>query len=470
MSEYSWICPACDRRVPARLNICRCGFEQDPALIPGSALYPAEPAASNRAFGGIVPLVVGAVVLVGLAAFIATRVFRPETAPAAAVLTPEQASKTALPATSLPPADSNLNAPVVNETPTVTDSTTTVPIEVSSPTVPGVAAPSSLEDVISGAIPAVVSIETSEGRGSGFFVNPGVIITNRHVIGGNVSVTVRMPTGSSVHGRVERSTADVDLAIVRVDGVPPSQPLLQLGSAEDVRVGQEVIAIGLAMGQFQNTVTRGIISAVRRTGTGSGVVLLQTDAAINPGNSGGPLIDRRGRVVGITTLKVTGVAESLGFAIAADHARAFLAGGNAQAPAIASNAPNSAPLAPAFSSKSNADVMREQGLKAFEESLRTVATRAAEIDNYWTEIKRECGGRAAGAYDHEWFALWENRLTVSSSNSWCLYGMKTVGQRADQLRTGMITLNENARRAGVYPGDLRQARSKYHLDWNGWDR
>ena len=114
--------------------------------------------------------------------------------------------------------------------------------------------------------------------------------------------------------------------------------------------------------------------------------------------------------------------------------------------------------------------MREQGLKAFEESLRTVATRAAEIDNYWTEIKRECGGRAAGAYDHEWFALWENRLTVSSSNSWCLYGMKTVGQTADQLRGRMITLHENARRAGVYPGDLRQVRSKYHLDWNGWDR
>lgn len=87
------------------------------------------------------------------------------------------------------------------------------------------------------------------------------------------------------------SSQDFDLAIVHVDGVSAAQPVLPLGSVNDVRPGQEVIAIGLALGVFQNTVTRGIISAIRRAGA---VVVLQTDAAINPGNSGGPLLNRSG--------------------------------------------------------------------------------------------------------------------------------------------------------------------------------
>lgn len=336
-------------------------------------------------------------------------------------------------------------------------------------TTPSVEVPASLEDVISGAVPAVVSIETSQGRGSGFFAGPGVIITNNHVVGGSFSVTVRMSNGSSAAGRVERTSAEIDLAIVRVEPVP-TQPVLPLGSAADVRVGQEVIAIGLAMGQFQGTVTRGIISALRRTGPGSGVLLLQTDAAINPGNSGGPLIDRAGKVVGITTLKVTGAAESLGFAVAADHARAFLAGGNIQAPGVASSAPTSAPLAPAFSARSEADVQREQGLQVFDQSLRAIAARASQVDDYWMQIKRECGGRLSGVYDREWFAILDNRLSISSSDPGCLSALNTVRQAGDQMRTAMATLHENARRAGVYPGDLRRVRSTYHLDWNGWDR
>ena len=102
--------------------------------------------------------------------------------------------------------------------------------------------------------------------------------------------------------------------------------MLALGTVNDVRPGQEVIAIGLALGVFQNSVTRGIISAVRRADR---TVMLQTDAAINPGNSGGPLMDRQGLVVGINTMKIGGSAESLGFAVAVDHARALLSGGRA---------------------------------------------------------------------------------------------------------------------------------------------
>ena len=469
MSEHSWACPSCSRRVPARLSTCRCGFELGAALA--DHVRPVEQAVEGSAAVGhrALKIALGAILVVGLAAVAGTYMSSPGSAPVGETLVPADASSAVISVSPGPAPDSTAQPSIPSEAPAA-NAPITFSTEPRPATAPPVSSVASLEDVISGAIPAVVSIETREGRGSGFFVNPGVILTNNHVVTGNVSVTVRLPSGSTLPGRVERTSSETDLAIVRVDGSPATQPLLPLGSAADVRVGQEVIAIGLAMGQFQGTVTRGIISAFRRAGPGSGVLLLQTDAAINPGNSGGPLIDRSGKVVGITTLKVTGTAESLGFAVAADHARTFLTGGTAEAPSIAASAPRSAPLAPAFSSKSQADVMREQGLQVFDQSLRSVATRAVQIDDYWMQIKRECGGRVSGIFDREWFAMWENRITTSSSDAGCLSAMNAVRQAADQLRNLMVTLHEDARRAGVYPGDLRHARSRYHLDWAGWDR
>jgi hypothetical protein len=229
-----------------------------------------------------------------------------------------------------------------------------------------------LEDVVSRAIPAIVSIETGQGRGSGFFAAPRTVITNRHVIENNVSVTVRLSSGQTLPGRVETSSAEFDLAVVRVDSALPSQTTLPLGTANDVRPGQEVVAIGLALGVFQNSVTRGIISAVRRADR---TVMLQTDAAINPGNSGGPLLNRTGQVVGINTLKVGGAAESLGFAVAADHARAIL-GGQPSAP-IAASAPQSQQLAPAFGARSSTDVAREAGTKRYAQVVEAVARQSA---------------------------------------------------------------------------------------------
>jgi len=474
MSEppYSWVCPACDRRVPARLDTCRCGFERDPTLIgPDPGAEPGQAASSSgqgRA-GAVTRTLVTALAVVAIAAFAATRIFRPSTSSGRAEIVharPRLPAQTE--ALTQPDTQPSAAADAVVPAPIATGPIA-FPLAGPPATVSG-ESPALLEDVIGRAVPAVVSIETRDGRGSGFFVNPGVIITNNHVVGGHVSVTVRMSSGSTVPGRVERTSAETDLAIVRIDNPPAAQPTLPLGTAGAVRVGQEVIAIGLAMGQFQGTVTRGIISAMRRTGPGSSVLLLQTDAAINPGNSGGPLIDRHGRVVGIATLKVTGNAESLGFAVAADHARAFLAGANVQAPAAASSALSSPPLAPAFTSRSASDVMRDRGLQVFEQSLRTVSTRAAQIDTYWTEIKRECRGRVSGVYDREWFALWENRLTLASSDPGCLSAVDSLRQAADQIRTTMLSLHESARRASVYPGDIRQARSKLDLDWSGWDR
>ena len=93
-----------------------------------------------------------------------------------------------------------------------------------------------------------------------------------------MSVTVRLSTGQALPGRVETTSPEFDLAIVRVDA-RRRRTVLPLGTVNDVRPGQEVIAIGLALGVFQNSVTRGIISAVRRADR---TVMLQTDAAINP--------------------------------------------------------------------------------------------------------------------------------------------------------------------------------------------
>ena len=480
MSEnlYSWVCPACSRRVPSRLNSCRCGHERDPALEPSQAEVQADDASDGGGVLAVGRVVVGAIVIVAVTAFAATRIFRPapategdgrgqdRTARSQAELELTEVSPGPLTTADMLPDRSQNRRPAAPGDPPPYS-----PLPSAPPVAPApFPAASTLEDVIGAAVPGVVSIETGGGRGSGFFVGPGVIITNHHVVEGNVSVTVRLSSGDTLPGRVERTSVEVDLAIVRVDNPPPAQPLLRLGSAKDVRVGQEVIAIGLAMGQFQGTVTRGIISAIRRAGPNASLVLLQTDAAINPGNSGGPLIDRSGRVVGITTLKVAGDAESLGFAVAADHARAFLDGSSVRSPSAPAGAQSSAPLVQAFTGKSESELRREQGLQLFEQSLGTVATRAGQIDTYWGQIKAECDGRATGVYEREWFALWDNRLLVNSSDANCLAAVANLEQAAAQVRDAMDQLHEAARRAAVFPGDVRRARSKFDLDWVGWDR
>ena len=101
-------------------------------------------------------------------------------------------------------------------------------------------------------------------------------------------VTLRRSAGGSIAARVESSSWDVDLAVLKVSVADPTQPFLELAVPTDVKQGEEVLAIGSPLG-LQNSVTRGIVSGVRDV---DGISMVQTDAAINPGNSGGPLIDR----------------------------------------------------------------------------------------------------------------------------------------------------------------------------------
>jgi hypothetical protein len=323
-----------------------------------------------------------------------------------------------------------------------------------------------LEDVVSRSIPAIVSIEIGNSRGSGFFAAPRTVVTNRHVIQNNVSVTIRLSSGQSLPGRVESSSPEFDLAIVRVDSALPSQPVLPLGTANTVRPGQEVIAIGLALGVFQNSVTRGIISAVRRT---EHAVMLQTDAAINPGNSGGPLLNRQGQVIGINTMKVSGGAESLGFAVGIDHVRGMLAGGRPTEAAPGTTAATSRPLASAFGSRSSLDAAREQGTRRYDQVVGAVARQAAQLDGYWARIKANCVVRVAPGYDREWFGLWDGRTALTVPDLPCSSAVTDLEQLAAQVRNAMSAAQEEARRASVLPGELRDIRRRYRMDWVGWE-
>jgi Trypsin-like peptidase domain len=251
-----------------------------------------------------------------------------------------------------------------------------------------------------------------------------------------------------------------------VDSALPSQPVLPLGTVNEVRPGQEVIAIGLALGVFQNSVTRGIVSAIRRADR---TVMLQTDAAINPGNSGGPLLNRHGQVIGINTLKVGGAAESLGFAVAADHARVLLTGGRSNE-TFAASAQQSQQLAPAFGARSSTDIAREEGTKRYGQIVEAVARQGVQLDAYWNRIKANCAVRVAPGYDREWFGLWDGRTTLTSADASCGAAIRELEEMAGQVREVMASSQEEARRASVLPGQLRDIRRRYRMDWPGFDR
>ena len=323
----------------------------------------------------------------------------------------------------------------------------------------------SIEDVVAGAAAAVVGIETTTSRGTGFFATPNLLLTNAHVVGNESSVTVRLADGATTRGRVERVSPDLDLAIVRADADARQAQVLQLGSAGAVRPGQEVIAIGSPLG-LQNTVTRGIVSALRTAG---GVELIQTDAAINPGNSGGPLLDRDGRVIGVTTLKLSRTtAESLGFAIAIAHAVPLLEGRVVATGAGTAAAPS---LAVGLAGGSTADLRRHEGETVFDQNLKMLQQRADQLDSQWRQLRQNCplDGQPGDA-QRDWFVVRDRPPSVSGANAACASALGDLSGYASQLVAAIIQAGEAARRAGVYPGTLREMRRRYRLDWSGWDR
>jgi 2-alkenal reductase len=157
--------------------------------------------------------------------------------------------------------------------------------------------------------------------GSGVIISQdGYIITNNHVVEGEQSLAVIFADGSRHDAELIGTDPLSDLAVIRVkDAVPATAAL---GNSDILQPGETVIAIGSPLGDFKNSVTTGVVSALNRTVPGSGMEgLIQTDAAINHGNSGGPLVNLRGEVIGINTLVVRSggsfgdQAEGLGFSI-----------------------------------------------------------------------------------------------------------------------------------------------------------
>jgi serine protease Do len=158
------------------------------------------------------------------------------------------------------------------------------------------------------------------GMGTGIIIDPrGYIVTNHHVVDDVQALRVRLSDGGTYPARVISRDAENDLAIMKID-VPRSLPIVPLGTASDLSVGETVIAIGNAFG-YEHTVSCGIISALKRDVSLNKDVsyksLIQTDAAINPGNSGGPLLNANGELIGVNVAIRAG-AQGIGFAIPVD--------------------------------------------------------------------------------------------------------------------------------------------------------
>ena len=164
---------------------------------------------------------------------------------------------------------------------------------------------------------------TPQDIGSGFIVSKdGLIVTNKHVVS-DASATYKVITSDNKEYEVKQISRDPsnDIAVLKIDagGLSP----VEFGDSQNLQVGQMVIAIGTALGEFRNTVTTGVVSGLGRGITAGSVYqgyveqldnVIQTDAAINPGNSGGPLLDSIGQVIGINVAVAQG-AQNIGFAI-----------------------------------------------------------------------------------------------------------------------------------------------------------
>ncbi len=174
--------------------------------------------------------------------------------------------------------------------------------------------------------------KTKIGGGSGFIVSPdGYVLTCGHVVGDpEADYTVIIDHEHKYPAKVLAKDSMIDVAVLKIDG--KNLPFLEIGDSDAIKLGETVVAIGNPLGEFEDTLSAGIISGLSRKITAFGGAnmkatslrgLIQTDAAINPGNSGGPLVNLEGKAIGINSATIMG-AQNIGFAIPINYAQKTL--------------------------------------------------------------------------------------------------------------------------------------------------
>lgn len=442
LTGFSRVCAACGRRVPRNVATCRCGVELPAEEAAATAVAEVEsPRLGSTAIAGIA---IVAIIAAGAGYW---AFMRPAPAPIATETTrsAEPGSPAADPARAVSSPEARAWDAAANAKEAPTPATT--PATPASPADKPVALDGSIEAMVARVMPAVVLIETTGGRGSGFYVSHDTLITNVHVVQNDSYVTLRRMDGSSVTARVVNKAPNFDIAVLKVSSPSASQVVIPMGHAQSLQPGQEIIVIGSALGTLQNSVSRGIVSGLRTAG---GATLVQTDAATNPGNSGGPMLDRNGTVIGITTMGYKG-AEGLNFGVAIDHARDLLEGrtGNLGSASGLSDIQSRA-------AGSTSDRRQQQGEEQFRAGLAQMASGAASIDGAWKRFRDQCYKTPiGGSYQREWFAALVPRAIPADAGAGCMSYYSALDSDIKQFRGLMLRLLDDARRANVLPGTIR---------------
>jgi S1-C subfamily serine protease len=463
MAEGPRLCPSCGRRVPRTVATCRCGaslpIETGPEAAPS-----AEAESTNYTMAGAAAV---ALVIIAAAAWFYLRPGAPTVTPdQAAAMAAEPGADAAAPAAAdLSPERRAWDAAAAARDVTPSPSSPSPPPAALSAPAAALDIPAGLEDVVGRVMPAVVRVEASSGTGSGFYVRPDTVLTNVHVVREDTYVTLRQLDGSSVQARVDSRSPAFDIAVLKVSTPSVAQVVIPLGSAKTLRPGQEVMAIGSALGMLQNSVTRGIVSGVRES---RGATLVQTDTAANPGNSGGPLMDRSGTAIGIITLGITG-RQGLNFAVAIDHARDIL-DGRRSAPA-----PGALTLegigTDASGGRSESQRIQEDGAREFLAMMEGLSRAAGNLDTAWKRFRSGCySSPINGSFDREWFAVFSPSAMPTPVPLQCGEYFSSFKSEADRFSALMRKALEDARRSGVLPGAIRDGLRSYRLQFEGWDR
>jgi S1-C subfamily serine protease len=456
MSDAARLCPSCGRRVPRTVAKCRCG-----AVIPVDDAPAVDEAPRSS------PLLVY-VVLIAAVAGVGYWTFKqpPATTPGVGLSVPPEDASAAGNLAAPTPRPRELSpeqrawdaaARTQNKQAAIElKSEEPIPLSESGPA-------ANLEDMVDRAMPSIVLVEATSGRGSAFFVRHDTLITNVHVVQQDGYVTLRRMDGSSVSARVQTRAPNFDIAILKVAQASPSQPFLQMGSTATLKAGQEVIIIGSALGTLQNSVSRGIVSGVRNSG---GVTLVQSDAAANPGNSGGPMLDRNGRVIGVLTAGYRG-REGLNFGVSIDHARDILEGRETNLGVGTTGLANIESGGQAAES----DRRQQQGEQEFMRRIGSAEQAVPQLDQAWQRFRSICyKNPIRGTFDREWFAVFTPGAIPGDAAAGCIDFYQSMLTEINKFRDYMRTAVQDARRANVLPGTIRDTLRSKRLQSDAWER